>query len=90
MQPFVGALHGAQTTRGVFLTTGSFSSGARQFADQVAMRLVLIDGTELTRLMVPRGVGGARWGAIHTFNTPLALVACGRGTAYHHRPSPAN
>jgi restriction endonuclease len=57
MQAFVGALQGAQTSRGVFVTTGRFSSGARQFAEQVAMRLVLIDGTELTRLMVRYNVG---------------------------------
>jgi len=38
---------------------GRFSSGARQFAEQVAMRLVLIDGTELTRLMVRYNVGVA-------------------------------
>jgi restriction system protein len=57
MQAFVGALQGAQTSRGVFVTTGRFSSGARQFAEQVAMRLVLLDGTELTRLMVRYGVG---------------------------------
>jgi restriction system protein len=57
MQAFVGALQGVQTSRGVFVTTGRFSSGARQFAEQVAMRLVLIDGTELTRLMVRYNVG---------------------------------
>jgi len=57
MQAFVGALQGAQTSRGVFITTGRFSSGARLFADQVAMRLVLLDGTELTRLMVRYDVG---------------------------------
>ena len=59
MQAFVGALQGAQTSRGVFVTTARFSSGARQFADQVAMRLILIDGTELTRLMVRYDVGVA-------------------------------
>jgi restriction system protein len=59
MQAFVGALQGAQTNRGVFVTTGRFSTGARQFAEQVAMRLVLIDGTELTRLMVRYNVGVA-------------------------------
>jgi restriction system protein len=59
MPAFVGALQGAQTSRGVFVTTGRFSSGARQFAEQVAMRLVLIDGTELTRLMVRYDVGVA-------------------------------
>jgi restriction system protein len=59
LQAFVGALQGAQTSRGVFVTTGRFSSGARQFADQVAVRLVLIDGTEFSRLMVRYNVGVA-------------------------------
>lgn len=57
IQAFVGALQGAQTTRGVFVTTGKFSSGAKQFADNVAMRLRLIDGKELTKLMVRYNVG---------------------------------
>ncbi len=57
LQAFVGALQGAQTTRGVFVTTARFSAGARQFADGVAMRLVLLDGEELTQLMVRYRVG---------------------------------
>lgn len=57
IQAFVGALQGAQTTRGVFVTTSRFSPGAKQFADSVAMSLVLIDGAELTRLMVRYNVG---------------------------------
>lgn len=57
IQAFVGALQGAQTSRGVFVTTGKFSAGAKQFADNVAMRLRLIDGRELTKLMVRYNVG---------------------------------
>ena len=57
LQAFVGALQGAQTTRGVFVTTGKFSPGAKQFAENVAMRLRLIDGKELTKLMVRYNVG---------------------------------
>jgi restriction system protein len=57
IQAFVGALQGAQTSRGVFVTTGRFSPGARQFAESVPMRLVLIDGAELTQLMVRYNVG---------------------------------
>lgn len=57
IQAFVGALQGAQTSRGVFVTTGRFSAGAREFADGVGMRLRLIDGQELTRLMVRYNVG---------------------------------
>ncbi len=57
LQAFVGALQGAQTSRGVFVTTGRFSAGARQFSEGVSMRLVLIEGVELTRLMVRYNVG---------------------------------
>ncbi len=57
IQAFVGALTGAQTSRGVFVTTGRYSPGARQFAEGVPIRLVLIDGAELTRLMVRYNVG---------------------------------
>jgi len=57
LQAFVGALQGAQTSRGVFVTTARYSAGARQFSEGVAMRLVLIDGTELSRLMVRYNVG---------------------------------
>ena len=57
LQGFVGALQGAQTNRGVFVTTGRFTQGARQFAESVAMQLVLIDGAELTRLMVEYNIG---------------------------------
>ena len=57
IQAFIGALQGAQTSRGVFVTTGRFSPGASQFSENVAMRLVLIDGAELTRLMVRYNVG---------------------------------
>ncbi len=57
LQAFVGALQGAQTNRGVFVTTGRFTSGAIKFAQSVAMQLVLIDGEELARLMVKYKVG---------------------------------
>jgi restriction system protein len=57
IQGFVGALQGAQTNRGVFVTTGRYSPGARLFADNVPMRLRLIDGKELTQLMVRYNVG---------------------------------
>jgi restriction system protein len=57
IQAFVGALTGAQANRGVFITTSSFTPDARAYADRVGMRLVLIDGRELSRLMVDRNVG---------------------------------
>ena len=57
IQGFVGALHGAQASSGVFVTTGKFSPGARQYAETVAVRLVLLDGEQLTRAMVRYNVG---------------------------------
>lgn len=57
IQGFVGALMGAQGDRGVFITTSSFSQGARTEADRVNARIELIDGARLVQLMVRHGVG---------------------------------
>ncbi len=51
IQAFVGALHGAQASRSVFITTSRFSADACDYADHVNARLVLIDGPELAALM---------------------------------------
>jgi restriction system protein len=57
IQAFVGALHGAQASRGVFITTSRFSVEARDYADRVNARLVLIDGPELAALMIEHDCG---------------------------------
>jgi restriction system protein len=57
IQEFVGALHGAQADRGIFITTGRFSSEAKVYAERVAARLVLIDGHMLAGLMVNLNIG---------------------------------
>lgn len=57
IQGFVGALMSAQGDRGVFITTSSFSSGARLEAERVAFRIELIDGLRLAQLMLRHGVG---------------------------------
>ena len=57
LQAFVGALQGAQTARGVFITTARFSQGARDYARQVPVRVVLIDGQDLSLLMIRYGLG---------------------------------
>ncbi len=56
VQAFVGALIGKATT-GVFLTTGKFSKGAEDYAQNATTRVVLIDGRRLTELMIRYGVG---------------------------------
>ena len=55
IQKFVGALQGQQAQKGLFITTAKFSSGAVQYADKV--KVVLIDGNTLTRLMIKHNVG---------------------------------
>jgi restriction system protein len=57
IQGFIGALFGAQGDRGVFITTSSFTAGARHEAERVNARIVLIDGDRLAELMVRHGVG---------------------------------
>ena len=57
IQQFAGALVGQGASKGVFIATSSFSSGAIQFADQVPQKIILIDGEKLARLMIQYGVG---------------------------------
>ena len=57
-EAFVGALSGQQATRGVFITTSSFSKDARDFARSIPQyRVILVDGEELVRLMIEHKVG---------------------------------
>jgi len=58
IQAFYGAMGGVGAIKGIFLTTASFSRDARDYADGlVDKRIVLIDGSRLTRLMLDAGVG---------------------------------
>jgi restriction system protein len=57
IQEFVGALHGAQADRGIFITTSRFTPEAIEYADRVAARVVLIDGLALSGLMVRHNIG---------------------------------
>lgn len=57
IQQFVGSLTGEGAQKGVFVTTSSFTADARRYVDRVSQRLILIDGDDLTRLMIAHGVG---------------------------------
>lgn len=54
---FVGSLVGLGATKGVFVTTSSFSQPARDYVRHLAQRVILIDGQELADLMIEHGVG---------------------------------
>jgi len=53
---FYGALQRKGADRGVFITSGSFSPGARR-AEEDFRNIVLVDGLELASLMIEHGVG---------------------------------
>jgi restriction system protein len=57
IQQFVGSLTGEGATKGVFVTTSDFSAEARGYLGKVQHRIVLINGSELARLMIRHGVG---------------------------------
>jgi restriction system protein len=57
VQAFSGALDDKQTTRGVFITTSSFSAGALAYVKNITKQIVLIDGQRLAQLMIRHGVG---------------------------------
>ncbi|MCI9869135.1 restriction endonuclease [Arthrobacter humicola] len=57
IQAFVGVLHGVGASRGVFITTSAFTSGARDYVKAVPSRVILIDGARLVGLMIKYRVG---------------------------------
>jgi len=59
IQKFVGALHGKRAKKGVFISTGSFSSEAVAYVEHIDPKVVLIDGKRLAQLMIDFEVGVA-------------------------------
>ncbi|MGQ0626770.1 MAG: restriction endonuclease [Phycisphaerales bacterium] len=56
---FVGSLMRKKATKGVFITSGSFTDGAERAGKEAAVKLRLIDGDELAELMIDYNVGVA-------------------------------
>lgn len=52
VQKFVGALHGKRAKKGVFITTGKFSEGARKYIETIDPKVILIDGRSLAEMMI--------------------------------------
>ena len=57
IQGFVGSLVGLGATKGVFVTTSSFSSHALDFVRHLPQRVILIDGERLSDLLIEHDVG---------------------------------
>lgn len=57
IRDFFGALSLKKAQKGIFVTTSSFSPSAKQTAKDLGMRIVLIDGQQLARLMIRYNIG---------------------------------
>ena len=58
IQKFVGALSGQGATKGIFITTSSFTKEAMEFKSKaVGVKMVLVDGEQLCNLMIDYNIG---------------------------------
>lgn len=57
IRDFFGSLDRFKASKGLFVTTSGFSPAAKETAELLSKRIVLIDGTTLTRLMVRYDIG---------------------------------
>ena len=57
IRDFFGALNLKKAHKGIFVTTSAFSPSAVQTAMDLGMRIVLIDGGQMARLMIRYNIG---------------------------------
>lgn len=57
IRDFFGSLDRFKAAKGLFVTTSSFSPAARETAEFLSKRIVLIDGRQLAKLMIRFNVG---------------------------------
>ena len=57
IRDFFGSLDRHKATKGLFVTTSTFSSSAKETAALLSKRIVLIDGDQLAKLMIRHNVG---------------------------------
>jgi restriction system protein len=57
IRDFFGSLDRFKANKGLFVTTSNFSSSAKETAELLSKRIVLIDGLLLTRLMIRYDIG---------------------------------
>ena len=60
IQKFVGALQGRRAKKGIFITTSRFSKEATEYVEMIDNKIILIDGAELTKLMIENEVAVTR------------------------------
>lgn len=57
IQAFVGAIDMKHASKGVFITTSSFTESAKKCAKEVKSKIVLIDGEQLCKYMIEYNLG---------------------------------
>ncbi len=57
IREFFGSLDRHKAAKGVFVTTSSFSSAARETAELLSKRIVLVDAEQLAKLMIRYNIG---------------------------------
>ena len=57
MRDFIGTLETKRATKGIFVTTGDFSAFAKSALQNVSRRVRMINGKELSALMVRHNIG---------------------------------
>jgi restriction system protein len=57
IRDFFGSLDRHKASKGLFVTTSTFSDSAKETAEFLSKRIVLIDGRQLTKLMIRYNVG---------------------------------
>jgi restriction system protein len=62
IQKFAGALQGQRASKGVFITTSSYSREAIEYANVIQTKIILLDGETLAGLMVDHNVAVTKVG----------------------------
>lgn len=58
VQNFVGALHGKNANKGVFITTSSFSNEAKEYVRSInGIKIILVNGEQLGQFMIDHNIG---------------------------------
>jgi restriction system protein len=65
VRDFFGALNLKKAQKGIFITTSDFTSSAQDTANNLGMRIVLINGKELAKLMLRYNIGSRDEDVLH-------------------------
>jgi restriction system protein len=59
VRDFAGSLLSKKAKKGIFITTSNYPASAKEFVSSIEPKVALIDGKELTELMIEYNIGVA-------------------------------